>query len=91
MKTITVYEAKDGRRFDKQKDCEVYEADGCVAFKPVPKYGHHVPLTREDIAWMSNGDGDCYYATATRYDPQSSPNLNVKPPEWATHLLYFGK
>lgn len=89
MKEITVYEAQDGKRFSSEKKCLDYEADGCVEFRLIPKYGDHVPLTESELRWMLHGDGSCYYATSERMSrvfAHSAPH-----PDWATHLVYFGK
>jgi hypothetical protein len=89
MRTHAVYIAADGRRFDDQKACEQYEADGCVEFSRIPKYCDHVPITDQTLSWMITGDGSCYYATATR---MSRISAHPAPhPKWATHLVYFGK
>lgn len=90
MRAVTVYQAKDGRRFDDKADCEQYEADGCVEFFPLPDYGDHSPITDErNVYWAMNGDGSGYYATATR---MSRERVGRAPhPAWATHIIYFGK
>lgn len=90
MKTKTIFIATDGRRFDDSEECQKYEADGCVFFEPLPKYGTHVPITKEALSWMCDGDGDCYYATATKLSRESASRGETHP-EWATHLMYFGK
>jgi hypothetical protein len=38
--------------------------------------------------WMRGGDGSLYWATATHYAPEVPMN---KQPDWATHVVYFGK
>lgn len=89
MKTITVYEATDGKRFATPSACEKYEADGCVEFEPLPDYGDHLPLTVDNLRWMISGDGSAYYATA---DKRSRISIHAtRHPAWATHLIYFGK
>lgn len=89
MKEVTRYVAEDGREFVSAAECQQYEADGCVEFRPIPDYGEHVPITDEDLAWMIGGDGSCYYATADRVSAQYA---STPPhPKWATHLMYFGK
>lgn len=87
--TETVYVATDGKRFRTQAKCEQYEADGCVELSILPAYGTHIPLTESDLGWMLNGDGDCYYATATQMSHVSA--RHAPHPTWATHLIYFGK
>lgn len=89
MTTKTIYIAQDGECFDKQSECEQYEADGCVHFESLPNYGQHLPLTPERLAWMRAGDGDCYYATATKMTHREA--RHGPHPDWATHLIYFGK
>lgn len=91
MKTIrlTRYEASDGELFSNKSDCLKYEADGCVDLKELPDYGDHFQLTEKVLQRMMDGDGSCYYATATkmsRIRPHRAPH-----PAWATHLVYFGK
>lgn len=86
---LTVYEASDGKRFNTVDECKQYEADGCVELTPLPDYGDHMPLTNENLRWMSQGDGSCYYATATRMS-RRRPSRSDHP-AWATHLVYFGK
>ncbi len=89
MKTVTKYIAEDGREFSLKGACQRYEADGCVEFKPIPDYGDHVPLTEKALRWMLGGDGDCYYATATKTSRCRAKSCDH--PDWATHLMYFGK
>lgn len=91
MKTVTetIHIASDGKRFHDRAKCEQYEADGCVEFEPIPDYGEHVPITEENIRWMCGGDGSCYYATATKRTKIRAGGSTH--PEWATHLVYFGK
>lgn len=88
-KTKTFYIATDGREFTDKAKCEQYEADGCVEFEPLPGYGDHFPLTERDLRWMLSGDGDCCYATATKMS--LVPARCAPHPDWATHLIYFGK
>jgi len=89
MKKVTAYIAGDGKTFWTEKECRKYEADGCVEFEPLPKYGDHVPISDKALMWMIGGDGSCYYATETRL---SRVHAHRAPhPEWATHLVYFGK
>lgn len=89
VKTLTIYVAEDGEEFYNQDECERYEAAGCVHFEPLPKYGDHVPLTKDALRWMLSGDGDCYYATATHRSRKRA--RGSAHPKWATHLVYFGK
>lgn len=87
--TRTVYVATDGKEFDTAAKCKRYEADGCVELKPLPDYGGHMSLTEQKLRCYLGGDGDCYYATATKL---SRVRAHGAPhPEWATHLIYFGK
>lgn len=89
MTKITLYRATDGRDFATKEDCLEYESAGCVEFMPIPRYCDHAPLTESTLRSWMQGDGDCYYATngsRTRIRPHAAPH-----PEWATHLVYFGK
>lgn len=89
MTKITLYEAKDGKRFETECECLKYEKDDCVEFRAIPKYGDHVPITDSALVWMLNGDGSCYYATSERLSKVSAHR--APHPAWATHLVYFGK
>lgn len=89
MKKVIVYIAENGEQFTSAKACEQYEADGCIRFSPIPTYCDHRPMSESDLRWMLSGDGDCYYATATkRSDQRARP---APRPKWATHLVYFEK
>lgn len=83
-----VYEATDGRRFNTKEECLRYENDDCVKLRPKPSYGGHVPIASQ-WQWMLGGDGDCYYATETKVSDIRAGR--TPQPEWATHVMYFGK
>ncbi len=59
--------------------------------RPIPEYGDLMTLA----VWQANEgcfndfDGMGYYATATEMD--ESANCFGKQPEWATHVVWFGK
>lgn len=58
--------------------------------KPIPKYGDHYEINEENaglIRFCRQGDGSFYWATATHF----SRSRYSSQPEWATHILYFGK
>jgi len=89
IETRTIYIAEDGTEFSEQSKCEKYEKDGCVHLTKLPKFGDHFELTPELVDQLMHGDGSLYYATAdrmSRVTPHRAPH-----PEWATHLVYFGK
>lgn len=89
IETRTVYIAEDGEEFNRKSDCVRYERNGCVDLIPLDDFGEHQPLEAATLHWMLNGDGSCYYATATK---QSRITAGCGPhPVWATHLVYFGK
>lgn len=72
---------------DARKAADEYERG--PKFKPIPKYGDHLPLSKLH-GWYSGGDGLCYYATATEYASGLHCPMQ-KHPEWATHFIYFSK
>ncbi len=91
MKTITrtVFVAEDGAEFGSESACQTYEADGCVHMAKLPTYGDHAPLEDSALRWMLSGDGNCYYATASKMSRILAGSSNH--PAWASHLIYFGK
>jgi DNA-binding protein H-NS len=60
------------------------------ALRPIPAGCDKLLISAGKWQWMAGGDGDLHWATDTHYAPKE-PVFPDSPPEWATHVVYFGK